>query len=231
LDAPESHYPLYRLPRQVEEAVRHAMNGERPEAVNRAVRQAVQDVAFLYILHGDCNIRLMADWRAICLQIALARSHLARLYEHEVPKADELARTRHLTLAGVTELWEWDAAIRLLADCYFGGESPLYPAWAEQLAAMGEQAETLATLYNEHLDWLGYLADVAKPGKKGRTKVQALPAEPIDLDALRSQTEAGGKDLARHLVAMAQAEALRFMDEPRQALALVKRRLWPEPVS
>jgi hypothetical protein len=33
--------------------------------------------------------------------------------------------------------------------------------------------------------------------------------------------------LARLIVAMAQAETLRFMDEPRQALALVKRRLWP----
>jgi hypothetical protein len=50
----------------------------------------------------------------------------------------------------------------------------------------------------------------------------------FNLEALRGQTQAGGRELARHIVAMAQAEALCFMDEPRAALALVKRRLWPE---
>jgi hypothetical protein len=239
-DAPDSSYPMYRLPHAVAQAVEHTHKGENPEAIYRAVRQPVQDVAFLYSLHGDCNIRLMEDWRAMCLQIALAASHLGRLFEHETPQRDELAGTRHIALTGITELWEWDAAIRLLGDRYFGGESPLYPAWAEELTAICEQAETMATLYNEHLDWPAYLAETpakpaaanrAKAGRQPKNPTILVPAEPIDLDALRRQTQAGGRELARHLVAMAQAEALRFMDEPRAALALGQRRRWPGPDS
>ncbi len=45
-DAPESSYPMYRLPHQVEEAVRAARKGEKPEAIHRAVRQAVRTVLF-----------------------------------------------------------------------------------------------------------------------------------------------------------------------------------------
>ena len=85
----------------------------------------------------------------------------------------------------------------------------------------------------EHLEWLAFLAArdakvVSISGRRRKASPAAVPAEPIDLEVLRIQTQAGGKELARHIVAMAQAEVLRFMDEPRAALALVKRRLWPE---
>jgi hypothetical protein len=53
--------------------------------------------------------------------------------------------------------------------------------------------------------------------------------EPIDLDALKAAITSAGIDLARHIVVMAQAEAADFLGEPRQALALVRSRLWPEP--
>jgi hypothetical protein len=196
-DAPEASWPMYRLPQQVREAVRLAHKGASPEVLARAERQAVKDVVFLYHVHSECNTWLMADWRSLCLQ-ALAASHLGRLFAHEIPKRDELTLTRRVALVGLTELWEWEAAVRILADRYFDGESPLFPAWAEQLSAMCAEAETLAKLYNEQLDWLAFLA--TKPsatmppagGPKTRRRRQAetvlVAAESIDLDALRVQT-------------------------------------------
>jgi hypothetical protein len=232
-DAPESAYPLALLPHRVEEAVRAAHKGEKPEIVWPLVRQAVQDVVFLYYVHSQCNTQLMEDWRAYCLQIALGASHLARLFEHEIPRRDEASLARTIARTALTELLEWEGAVQVLADRYFGGQSPLYPALAAQLAGLVHEAETMATLYNEHLDWLVFLAEKPAPtkGKVGRKKGAStgpIPAEPIDLDALRTTTQAGGTELARHIVAMAQAEMYSFMGEPRKGLALMKRRLWPE---
>jgi hypothetical protein len=66
-DAPDTSFPLYRLPDQVEHAVRIALRGEKAEVTRRAERRAVMDVVFLYYVHSEANTRLMADWRAICL--------------------------------------------------------------------------------------------------------------------------------------------------------------------
>jgi hypothetical protein len=227
-DAPDTSFPLYRLPDQVEQAVRLAHKGEKPEVINRAERRAVKDVVLLYYLHSETNLRLMADWRAICLQVALATSHLGHLFRADTPDAKDLTLGRQLTGIGLTELLEWDAAVRTLAARYFGGQTPLYPAWATQLTAMVAEAEQIAELCNDHLEWLAFLAEDAKPTRNAKRGSATPPAEVIALDALQVQAEAGGRELTRHIVAMAKAEALRFMGESRQAYALVRARLWPE---
>jgi hypothetical protein len=61
-----------------------------------------------------------------------------------------------------------------------------------------------------------------------KRKLPRLAVEPIDLEALRRASTLAGVELARHIVVMAQAEAAEFMGETRQALALVRARLWPE---
>jgi hypothetical protein len=231
-DAPDSSYPLYRLPQQVETAVRAAHKGEKPEVISRAVRQSVRDVAYLYYLHSEVNTRLMGEWRGMCLQVALAASHLGPVFRTDTPDPEALAWAHRITRTGLAELLEWEAATRILAMRSFGGQTPLYPAWAEQLAAMVTEAEQITALFNDHLDRLAFLAENAhattRTSTKKRKQVLTPLVESIDLDALRIQAQAGGKELARHIVAMAQAEALRFMGENHQALALVKARLWPE---
>jgi hypothetical protein len=226
-DAPDTSFPLYRLPDEVEHAVRGSMKGEKSEVTHRAERRAVKDVVLLYYLHSETNIRLMADWRAICLQVALAASHLGHLFRVDVPDPKDLALGRQLTGMGLAELLEWDAAVRTLAARYFGGQTPLYLAWATQLASMLAEAEQITTLFNDHMDWLTYLAEDGKPTRKAKREQATPPAEAIDLEALKAQAETGGQELARHIVAMEKAEALRFIGESRQAYALVKARLWP----
>jgi hypothetical protein len=61
-----------------------------------------------------------------------------------------------------------------------------------------------------------------------KRKLPRLAVEPIDLEALRRASTLARVELARHIVVMAQAEAAEFMGETRQALALVRARLWPE---
>ncbi|MCI0439144.1 MAG: hypothetical protein L0177_08440 [Chloroflexi bacterium] len=80
--APETAFPLYMLPDQVEKAVRARMKGRplrsetvpspgslRREEVAREARQAVRDVIFLFHLHQQANSKLMGDHneRVFCL--------------------------------------------------------------------------------------------------------------------------------------------------------------------
>jgi hypothetical protein len=158
--------------------------------------------------------------------VALAASHLGHVFRADTPDPKELDLARHLTAMGLSELLEWDAAIQMLAARYFGGQTPLYPSWAQQLTAMVAEAAQITELFNDHMEWLAFLAEDAKPTRKAK-RVPTPPAAPIDLETLRAQSEAGGRELAHHIVAMAKAEALRFMGESRQAYALVRARLWP----
>ena len=58
---PKSARPLFRLPSQVTEAVKTAMKGEPDHDVDRAVRQAVRDVLFLFHLCQQLNFTLLEE--------------------------------------------------------------------------------------------------------------------------------------------------------------------------
>src|SRR5687767_2203002 len=82
-DAPTEHYPLYRLPQQMKQAVRVAKKAEKPEFIGRAERGAVREVVFLYALVQQCNLRLWNEWRAMCLQLAFVTITLKGLVQDD----------------------------------------------------------------------------------------------------------------------------------------------------
>jgi hypothetical protein len=183
-------------------------------------------VAFLFYLQLQVNTRLWADWRAMCLHLAYVASELGHLCADDDSPEAELGRVRQHALDTVLEFFQWDIAIRKIAARYYGGASPLFPAQAEQLAASLQSAEQVVTIFNDHLDYLTWQRTAGVKGKK--RKLPPLRVEPIDLEELRRPIAPAGIDLARHIVVMAQAEAAEFLGETRQALALVRARLWPE---
>jgi hypothetical protein len=226
-DAPDTKYPMMRLPDQVAQAVRTARKGEKSEVITRAERKAVREVAFLFYLQLQLNTRLWADWRALCLHLAYVASELRHLCaDDDEPSEAELGRVRQHAIDAVLEFLQWDIAIGKIAARYYGGASPLFPAQAEQLAASLQSAEQVVTIFNDHLDYLTWQR--RESGKGKRRKLPPLPVEPINLDELKAVITPAGIELARHIVVMAQAEAAEFLGETRQALALVRTRLWPE---
>jgi hypothetical protein len=225
-DAPDTKYPMMHLPPQVEQAVRAARKGEKPEVITRAVRQAVREVGFLFYLQLQLNTRLWADWRAMCLQLAYTASELRHRCADDDPRAADLAEARQRAGDTVGEFLQWDVAIGKIADRYYAGTSPLFPGYAEQLAGAIETAEKVVLLFNDHLDYLIWLRSESAKGR--RRKSPPLPVAPIDSDELKAAITPAGIDLARHIVVMAQAEAAEFLGETRQALALVRAHLWPE---
>jgi hypothetical protein len=56
----------------------------------------------------------------------------------------------------------------------------------------------------------------------------SITLAPRDLAELRQAIQPIGVDLARHIVVMARGEAMDFLGETRQSLAMVRARLWPE---
>ena len=57
---PDSAYPLFRLPAQMERSVKAANRGQDRETREQATREAVRDVLFLFFLHQGLN-RLIAE--------------------------------------------------------------------------------------------------------------------------------------------------------------------------
>jgi hypothetical protein len=226
-DAPDTKYPMMWLPDQVAQAVRTAMKGEKPDAIKRAERTAVREVAFLFYLQLQVNTRLWGDWRAMCLQLAYVASELKGLFQEEEPDAEDLEKAREHAAKAMLEFLEWEVAVTKIAERYYAGTSPLFPWHAIQLAGALENAAQVVELFNDELDWQNWKRTEGAKGK--RKKLPALTVEPLDLAELRQAIQPIGVDLARHIVVMARAEAMEFQGETRQALAMVRAQLWPEP--
>jgi hypothetical protein len=224
-DGPDTTYPMMWLPTQVRQAVQTAMKGEKAEVIRQAERKAVREVAFLFYLQLQLNTRLWGDWRAMCLHLAYVASELRHRCADDDPEAADLANVRQHAGDTLGEFLQWEIASRRIAARYYAGTNPLFPAHAEQLASSLRHAEQVVMIFNDHLDYLTWLRTESTKRTKGR--LPPLSVEPIDLEALWQAITPAGVDLARHIVVMAQAEAAEFLGETRQALALVRARLWP----
>src|SRR6266851_1025437 len=55
---PDGAFPLIKLPKQVESAVRDSMKGQKREWVDRSVERAVKDLFFLFKLQFQANLDL-----------------------------------------------------------------------------------------------------------------------------------------------------------------------------
>ncbi len=221
-EVPFERYPLVVIPGQVREAVRAAMTKVKPDAISRAERNAVREVAFLLHLVHEFNMRLWGDWRAMCLQLALVTMEMKDLLQDEAATPADYAEARERAIDAAAELLQWEIAIDQVVGRYFGGTSPIFPTQAHMLAEMVGHAEFVLTTFNEHLEWL------ATYGAKNQRGKVIGPASPIDLAGLRRELLPAGVDLARHIVVMAKVEASRFMGETQEALGLLRARLWPD---
>jgi hypothetical protein len=225
-DAPDTTYPMTRLPERVVQAVRTRMKGTRPEVVRRAAGTAVRQVAFLFSLQLQVTTQLWGEWRAMSFQLASVGRRLSRPFPEEHPSEQELAESREPARRMLQEYLAWDTAIAMIAARYYAGASPLFPGDAEQLRAALHLAEQVVSLFNDHLDSLAWERRTGKTGK--RRTLPPLSVEPLDLGALREASRPGGIELARQLVVMAQVEAAEFLGEHQEARDLVRAHLWPE---
>jgi len=219
--APTEHYPLYRLPEQMKQAVRTAMKGQKPESTAHAERQAVREVVFLYGLVQQCNLRLWSEWRAMCLQLVLVTVTLKGLIQDDAAPLAEYEEAHELAMDAIVAFVQWDQAIKAVAERYFKGATPLFPDQGRLLADSLDAAELVVTLFNDQLKWLAEMVPA-------NMRKAAPPAELIDLVELRRAVSPHALDLARHLVTMARVEAAEYMGENQQALGILRARLWPE---
>ena len=207
-EQPDSAYPLSRLPRQVRQAVQEARKGQPREQIAAAVQRAERDVIFLLKLFMGVNARVLAARKEDALGYLWFLERLRRLWDAPRPQLRQEASTwreHALPLAG--ETYALATAIEDVAQQYFGGHTPLFPAEAEGMVEATQAWDTLLAMYTDHL----YLL----PPKQR----QALALTP-------EFARAGGCLLVSHdvefLVAQAKAETLQLMGDYDGAARLVE---------
>ena len=94
LDEPDSAYPLYRLPEQVEDATRNGMKGSPKPVTSEVVRDSVRDVIFLFFLHQESNKRIRLDERPYSLQALLLSTEMRWLNDRRTHHRDTWDRRR-----------------------------------------------------------------------------------------------------------------------------------------
>ena len=206
-EQPDSAYPLSRLPRQVRQAVQEARKGQPREQITAAVQRAKRDVIFLFKLFMGVNARVLSARKEDALGYLWLLERLRRLWDAPRPRLRKDAATwreHALPLAG--ETYALATAIENVAQRYFGGLVPLFPAEAEGVAQATQAWDSLLEMYSDQL----------------------YPLPPKQRQALGLTPEiarAGSRLLVSHdveyLVAQAKAETLQLMGDYDAAALLV----------
>lgn len=212
--APDTAFPLYVLPDQVEKAIERQMKGRPKQEVARAVRAAVRDTVFLFHLHHQANGKVLSDQDANLYRSRWLRSELSRLLaEHTERSARRSKRSRESAerwkggvQAFLLDLYALREAVALVSKRYFYGRQLLFPGSAELLEALVNGVERMAEMYEDAM---------AASGRKSRGI--------IDMEGLRRVAEGPARVMYEYFVAMARAEALEFMGDHRSAVELVNR--------
>ena len=71
---PETAFPLYLLPDQVEQAIEAQMKGRPRQEVDKAIRSAVRYTIFLFHLHQQVNGKLMEKQEAFLFRLRWLRA-------------------------------------------------------------------------------------------------------------------------------------------------------------
>jgi hypothetical protein len=221
-DQPNSAFPLFRLPDQVEQSARRAMRGKPHDEVERAVRSSVRDVAFLYYLVVQINSRELMERRANSLHLMLVIERLCSFLSNEPLSGSRHAQWLEFVAALGLRLYGFASAADHMGRQYFGGRSPLFPESAECLASLLAQLEGMIELYNDRL------GDEAPRPKRGRGST--TPA-PLDAKELQARSADGATALVQEPVTTAKTEALLMMGERTQAFALMGEGLEVRPIS
>ncbi len=214
LELDQLEMPLDRLAREAIETARAANRGKRPEVVEAAIRSALREVVFRYVLLLRINAVAhdLLDREGLIDAALEARVALAAYPEKGERRDGELiGRLRDLLLARVQELGAVGQARTSVEARYLEGHPALFP---EVAAAWDEQLQRTASI-----------ADMAvRLAKQAGVPVAAAS----DPDALPRRVA----ELVADLVEPAKAEALEMLGEGRQALGIasgwVRAKLTPQ---
>jgi len=219
-DQPSEQHPYRRLPDQVDASVRAAHRGEKHIDVETLVRHAVREVAFYIELHEALTGRVAAEWRALGLQLLLALGINRDLMQEKEPTQPDVDRARHWVVQAAGDLLLWQRVAEQLAARYLDGRTLLFPQQEKRLAECIETAEMLIAHFNDHMEWLRFLREEAKPTSRKKPG-PVLELDPIDAGRLQTEVERAATSTAQQIVAMAKAEAAVFVHEAKLASQLL----------
>lgn len=136
---PDGVLPLYRLPEQVEAAVRRRMASEPAEKVEHAVRDAVRDAAALWDLFFVVNQCFMAERRTmwlllLCLSHAITAWTRGELSRHGPPIEEQVR-------LNLRDLIVWNEVVETIGQRRYQGYDVLLPAPRKELDDLREKAE------------------------------------------------------------------------------------------
>jgi hypothetical protein len=216
LAQPNAVYPLSRLPEEMETSVRQGLKGQPREHIERTVRIAVRDVAFLVYLVTQTNHAVLAERRANSLHFLLVSQGLkAFLHGHAAWEGEAQQRWCALAEALVTETFTLHGATQRIATTYFRGRTPLFPETAADLQHVVRSTEGIMESVERCLS-LGLLERGGKPKRKRRE------APRLDLQAVHEAAGDAAVERAAQIVSLAQGDALLLIGERERAFALVE---------
>jgi hypothetical protein len=233
---PNAAFPLFRLPEQVEAAVRKQTKGEKIEEVAAEVRRAVRDVVFLAHLHFDVNTRVTEGHRGNLMHTLFLAERLGRLIRMDPFRGgagemrEEAVFWRELARPLLAEVYTLVGTVANLEATYFDGHGLLFPTVRENLDSVVSHVEQVVGLYNDVIEVLEYVPIKKKRARADRVespehKVPAAEGFRLDLAEVRGSLQPEIEALAALIVALAKAEALEFIGEGERGLALVEKHL------
>ena len=227
---PETAFPMYMLPSQVEKAVQSTMKGEPRHEVSGAIRSAVKDTIFLFHLHQQVNTKLMSEhdtnvyrfrWLSSELQKllyenlvsdVLSRDGKHRLARSKAKRSDDLALWKSSCEEFLRGLYSMRDAIAFVSRKYFDGHEMLFSEVADGFNVTVKYLEELAEMYND---------EVMSMGRPNRRNGRLIGSASLQAKCAKSSVAHFA-----YLVDMAKAEALDFMGDNRAAVELAERHLW-----
>jgi len=230
IDLPVSAAPLTRIGDSVEAAVRSAFKGEPRQAVESAVRRAVGDAVFLFVLVLKLNGAALEVARLEGLRAAAISLWVGRLLGDPAadhPKADEreLERSRerlegwrqwHRVLDAIlTDVGAEEVARATLERRYFDDQRVLFSDATEAWASLREIVDRLVALAE--------LNQIAMRAADSPTDERAT-------DSLAAQVPDTAESRAAILADDARVTAFELLGDRSRAVAIMERRLRAEPM-
>ena len=217
VERPEEVTDFAALIEQVEFGVRDRMNGETAKKVQKTVRDAVGETAFLYHLHLKVNEHFGYEARSMGLMgMLLLERYCAAMQE---PTGTRLYLDRydakHIDLPYyATEVFTLKAAVEQVAKRYFDNHQVLWKSFAEQLENFIQIINLIVANREDAFyfaDWSRHSGETRHLGDRDKKR----PNLNFDLEALKQSIDP--KEIVKSFVYRAYSEMLSFMGDHQAA--------------
>ena len=217
VERPEEVTDFAALIEQVEFGVRDRMKGETAKKVQKTVRDAVGETAFLYHLHLKVNGHFGYEARSMGLMgLLLLERDCAAMQE---PTGTRLYLDRydakHINLPYYAkEVFTLKAAVEQVAKRYFDNHQVLWKSFAEQLENFIQIInQTVANRKDAFYfaDWSRHSGETRHLGDRDKKR----PNLNFDLEALKQSIDP--KEIVKSVVYRAHAEMLSLMGDHQAA--------------